>query len=1537
MLLLQQNCLMDNRLSIMTMKQAFCQTFLLLVLPLCIVAQRPTDRLDRGLVAVPSSGGNFVSWRIFGEEYYDTEYNLYRDGVRLNSTPLRVSNFQDNSGSTGSTYQVAAVVRGVEQQPSAAVGCWGNQYIDVPVKGVTSRDGQDVTSKYELNDVSLADVTGDGVVELIVKRNNHSGDLNQTSNQTCFNFLECYDFKGNRLWWIDLGPNMMAGPDEQWDIVGFDWDGDGKAEMLMRGADNMIIHTASGKTIGIGDMSYDNGAGSSTRSQYTHNGAEYLLYMNGATAEPYDWDGQSACYTPMAYPLPRFEEGESDYATVWGSADTGHRSSKHYFGAPFLDGRHASIFLGRGCYTRHKMCALDVNPLTHELTQRWRWNEYDTGSPWFGNGFHNFAIADVDWDGHDEIVFGSMIIDDNGQGLCTTGLGHGDAQHCADLDPYSHGQEQFTCNEDKPACTYYDATTGKIRYRFITKDDDGRALCANFSNDYPGSMGRSTATGLVSTVADKVVADAPTGTNDALYWGHLNARIYWDGDLLDEVLDSPGTEREAAVYKPFGGRLFTSSGCKMNNSSKNNPGALGDIIGDWREEIVARKSDNTGLRIYTTNIPTAHRLYTLWHDHQYRNAMVWQSVGYNQPPHKSYFVGELEGITIAPPPLTMTGRTEIVNGGSITTAQNNQHVLVCETGDTHIIVGQGAAPYIATFNVPSWVQGTNSKLLGGKSVINYEYYTCTVEGSAFSGKMRLVKQGDGTLVLPAVEQTYTGQTDIWAGTLRFDGQLEQSTLWLNRFASLESDGGTFRSICMDYGAKLIPGAIGHQGTVATDSLLLGFGARVVFDVYADGLKADVVNAKLLRTETKSWVYGPEYQNPVFQFVYHGEQIVPGRYLLGQVEHVEGSLDDILLEGLGTEKKTELVMENGSLYLVISDVRASTSVTWTGSLSSVWDMAATENFADADGGNDFFVSGDNVRFDDTASRFDVELKGALEADSIIVDNTKPYTFTGNGAIVGKSTLVKRGGGLLTIKTDNTYTGGTRISGGAVSVVSLSNENQSTGNLGGLVTAAKFVLENGGELRTTANVTQGSPMRMESEEGGVLNNAANFLMNKTLSGTRLTKRGDGTLQLGTNNPQLQRLVIAAGAVSMMNSSTQPAQTVEFQGGQLTESTTSSYPIYVPEGGAGTWNLANRAKFSNRLTGSGTLTVYCPAVDGGTWMATRTQITGDWSAFEGTINATVHSKDYRFTLDNAYGLPLGMLNIPEGVEVQNTGKTYRIGQLTGKGALGGTADFGSGKAGVNTWQVGNDRDWTFNGRVTADARLVKVGMGKLSWRGANDNTGTTTLREGELNLTTAALLGTGALIIEADATLSGASQALKNTLAMVSGTLMPRSLLSAYSGTLNFGSHDVTVMPTGVLQIAANKCATATTNGCSGIEGVKTLTMNGTVRIVVAANHSLHVGDSIRIWKAQTVTGTPRIESTVQWDTSRLSEGLLILKSLETLDISDVTLLNSNEEMINNKRNGLYDLQGRSMDSSHFNVQRSTLKKGIYIVNGKKIIIK
>ena len=522
--------------------------------------------------------------------------------------------------------------------------------------------------------------------------------------------------------------------------------------------------------------------------------------------------------------------------------------------------------------------------------------------------------------------------------------------------------------------------------------------------------------------------------------------------------------------------------------------------------------------------------------------------------------------------------------------------------------------------------------------------------------------------------------------------------------------------------------------------------------------------------------------------------------------------------------------------------------------------------------------------------------------------------------------------ITIMTDNTYTGGTRISGGSVAITSMSNANQAKGNLGGVtLAAAKFVIENGSELRTTSAVTNGSIISFAGDEGGVINNLADFIVDRAMSGTVLTKKGSGYLKLNTSNSNLKRLVITAGTVQCVSCST-PAQTVEFQNGTLSENTSSSYAIHVPQGKRGTWNLVDRGTYSNKLTGSGTLTVYCPIVVGSTWNATRTQITGNWSEFEGTITCKVHSSDTRFTLDNSYGMPKGTMNIPAGVEVQNSGRTYRIGRVANNGSLGGTCTFSSGaSAGANTWQVGDDTNWSWGGKVTSNANFTKVGNGRMTYTGTSDNTGNVTINQGELQISQG-VLGTGRLVVAQGAILSGTNtdkKPLNNTSVTINGILHPGSSASSYVGNLYFGGKNVSMTATSVYEVKARSCASSSNPGCTSIGGIGTLTMNGTLRLTLADNHILKAGDSIRVWSAATVAGTPKLElpEGIDWDTSRLNEGLLFVKSVSD-GIAAVTVSEIQPADI-------YDLNGRLVRKNATNTEG--LRSGIYIIRGRKIVVK
>ena len=1525
--------------TLLIMKKKLIFLLALCSLTLVSFAQRQTDHLDRGLIAMKVSGGVYLSWRINAEEYYDVTYHVFRDGVQLTTAPLDVSNYTDKGGTTSSTYTIVPVVRGQQQEPCKSVGVWGSSYKEIKL----THEG--IKSTLVPNDACCADVDGDGELEIIMKFDNQS-EIEQSFPKNGpkiggvdtkeYSIFECFKMDGTRLWWINCGPNMGDFQNNEQNIAAYDWDGDGKAEIILRAADGTEIHMADGTTHTVGNKSVNVRAatGGGTNWFVTTDG-EYLLYLNGETG---------SVYQQLAYPLKRLENGETDLERAWGDG-YGHRCSKHFFGAPYFDGKKPSIFLARGIYTRHKMIAYDVDPATHKLKVRWQWFNNSNG-PWKGQGYHNYCVADVDWDGRDEIVFGSMVIDDNGKGLSTTGLGHGDAEQVGDLNPYIHGHEIYACLEDNPGNNYRDATTSKIYHRYIAGRDDGRCMAGNFTNAFPGGLGCSAREGAISLITNEAVSglDA-TGVN-------TNFRIYWDGDLCEETfnyINGKNTEGCIAKYGSWSS-IYTCSGSLTNNDTKGTPCYQGDLFGDWREEIIMRTANNN-IRIYSTPTATKFRIPSLWADHQYRNAMVWQMNGYNQPPRPSYYLGEIEGITIAPPPLTTTGRVSVSDGSSIGTSLNGQHVLISETKNSSVTIEAGAAPAILTFNVPSWVQGTApSECTSKESEIKYTTYTCTVTGGGITGAARLVKQGDGILILPKADFTHTGETNIWAGSLNFDGTMKQSPLWLNRFAELNSTGGEFLSIRADYGSIIRPGGTDNRGDITTDELSLGFGARIVADLYSEGTAADCIHTKKLIIEQKTgsaWTKaGPEYLTPVIEVVGHPATassasggFPAGKYVIAEVGELEGKVENIILEGLNTSKK-QLYIEDGKLIVEIMKQRDPATVTWTGTAGNLWDLAETANFTlPGTETPETFVSGDNVLFNDNASSRTVNISGDLYPASVTVDNTVAYTFNGTGSIGGKAKFYKQGTGMVTINTTNTYTGGNYLKGGIVKVNQLANQYSVSGNLGALTTnASLFTMEDGATLQTTTAIEQGSPMKMVGTEGGVINNSADFRMNAALSGTVLTKKGAGSLYTMTAN-SLTRLVVTAGAVAAQANN--PASTVELQGGTLYDDTqATSHGIYVPKGKSATWQLtgAYYTAYNNKLTGEGTLTI----VPRNT--VSRVRIVGDWSQFQGTVKHT--NKDIWLPLDANGGIPKGTLDIADGCTVTNVAKTFAIGRLTGKGSLAHpVANFQNSSAvsGTNTWEVGNNDlgDFTFDGTFTDGGgtnkcAFVKIGTCKMTVGGKSNHSGTTSVKAGELCLKSGAQLGTGALTVAKGATLSGVTTTAA-PLTNASVTIQTGAILqvganaSATSGMMSFGGKNLTIARTATLHLGVSRGATSTTTGGTSLQNIGTLSMNGTVELYIPEGNTFAVGDSVVLWKnVQKVSGSPvlanyYIAPGLFWDDTDLAQGILRVTDVAPVGIQN--LLDNAQRSTPNSQ--LYDFQGRPV---------STPRRGqAYVLHGRKVIFK
>jgi rhamnogalacturonan endolyase len=212
--------------------------------------------------------------------------------------------------------------------------------------------------------------------------------------------------------------------------------------------------------------------------------------------------------------------------------------------------------------------------------------------------------------------------------------------HFSDIDPDRPGLEVFKANGDsanRAGIQLRDARTGEQIFGLpsVGRQGVGRALALDIDPRHRGlemwSRGGGIS-GLYNVKGEKISDTTPRS---------CNMGIWWDADFTRELLDGVSISKWD-FENGRDHRLFTAAefGCAANNGSKSNPSLCADILGDWREELIARTRDNRELRIFTTTIPTKHRLTTLMHDPVYRLGVAWQNVAYNQPAHLGFYLGD---------------------------------------------------------------------------------------------------------------------------------------------------------------------------------------------------------------------------------------------------------------------------------------------------------------------------------------------------------------------------------------------------------------------------------------------------------------------------------------------------------------------------------------------------------------------------------------------------------------------------------------------------------------------------------------------------------------------------------------------------------------------------------------------------------------------------------------------------------------------------------------------------------------------------------
>lgn len=610
------------------------------------------EKLTRGVVAVPANtGGELVSWRFFGtDDDTRTAFAVLRNGVNVSGTISNATCYVDQAGTSSAQYQVVTLLDGEPVDTTVAVAPWANQYTTLKL----DRPSAGVDYTYSPNDCSAADVDGDGEYELIVKWDPSNSKDNSQSGITGNVYLDAYKFDGTKLWRIDLGCNIRAGAHYTQFLV-FDFDGDGKAELVCKTAPGSIDGMGKYVTAAATDTritSEDNTKDYRNSGGYILSGPEYLTVFNGQTG--------SAEHTIFYRPNRAFgSSGSANYSGDWG--DTyGNRGDRFLATVAYLDGPDArpSAVMCRGYYTRAYLWAVNFDGKV--LSTKWLHGSVDnnTVTSWdangkltmktystntsgkgsrhtaFGDGNHNLSCADVDGDGKDEIIYSSAAIDDDGSLLYCVGLGHGDAMHLSDLDPDHPGLEVFTVHEDgtEPyGWDIHDAATGKILLHASGDTDNGRGLSADIDASNRGFEFWSS--------NDRQIRSAQTGNVVKSTGVSVNFRMYWDGDLQDELFDGGKIDKwngngTSRLYSPY--EVNYSSTC---NSTKSTPNLSCDLFGDWREEVILWNSaDPSMLTIFATNIPTKFRVPTLMHDHVYRMGITWQNAAYNQPPHLGYYL-----------------------------------------------------------------------------------------------------------------------------------------------------------------------------------------------------------------------------------------------------------------------------------------------------------------------------------------------------------------------------------------------------------------------------------------------------------------------------------------------------------------------------------------------------------------------------------------------------------------------------------------------------------------------------------------------------------------------------------------------------------------------------------------------------------------------------------------------------------------------------------------------------------------------------------
>lgn len=1489
-----------------------------------LMAQRMQQPLSRGIVATNNDNTNFISWRKLAQDPENATYNLYYRSsstgsyTLLNATPLTSSNYTTSTSmKVGGQVAVALVIDGQEQPMSAPYTISSKEFRGIFADIRYDKSGSPVsTVSTATKFVWPVDLTGDGEYDFVVDRR-HTVD-GETDK------IEGYTRDGKHLWTVDLGPNIDISIGHSDHVVAYDMNCDGYGDVVIKSSDGTRFWDSQNKTWGkylLGKLDTDGDGITDYKSQSKRNPPQYITVIDGRT-------GEEMATTEMNYPTDPCMSYTRDNKSAFMGDE--YNMLNGHMGVAYLDGIHPSVVMEycvrtTGDQVHHYFTSAwgfdFAGGVASNFHEQWQFSFHKQKESLAE--FHHIRIADVDADGKDEILNGAMAVDHDGTLLMNAGISHGDRFRLGDIDPNRPGQEIFAIQQNAASMLgqiLYDAHTGEAikKWYLGSVGDVGRGECMDVLPEHKGYEMWSTMPNMYSANGDVVIE----GTHSGGSFPFPSEGIWWDGELDREYVCAPDSKYNIDIRK-FSG----SSGKRLYEIAKRSNYALkceygmraqywGDMIGDWREEVVVRRvvdGYDVGIVGITSDFATTvNNIYCLQQDPNYR--MQCTTRGYYQTPMPSFYLG----YDMPTPPLPPCFTDKIIwgaqagswsNGGAgftdISRSQNctfkdGTSVLFALDGASNVTIDGTVKPDTLLMIVPSDKQYT----LSGNGGIEVQ--------------KDMWKSGQGRVVTHVPLST-SGTIFVSEGTL-------ESHHTIKGAVSLRALGTLAGNTTID-GTLSLEGALNHEGGRLSPgceaspfgTITLGNSLNVDVPLFYECHLQTVGEVKVDRLHINGdfdWTAG----NLIVNFKPYEARSAEGKYpLISWTGNSSSKTEEIKVQGLSGLSYT-LLIEDRTLYIQIHGQRqAAQGVVWTGAKSDVWDYQ-TENFS-LNGDATTFVADDQILFVDEVSTTTISLPELMPTSGVsFLSEYTPYTLQGEGGLSGHGGLTKQGNATLYLSTSKSdYTGVTSLEGGKVYVKEFADAGipsalgAASADAANMLWGKVHIVSQHVSTATDHGITYTDTTTLEVPGSGVLSFKGLITGNGTLR-----KTGTGQISMsytGTNNIS-GGIIIEEGTLAQGSYNTTfgaSGANLIFKNGTFKQfytvnssnSPSFNYTVSVPEPEDNlTFVLSGRTKIQGKWLGKGNTTFESTYVRG--------DIAADFSAYEGSITSA-GGNTLRFI--QALNMPSGRLIVGDEVCGYKAGSgttaayTHKVGSISG-----------SGKIANGTWNIGYDNsDFDFAGTLACPT-VNKYGTGTMTLSGYT-STANITVYSGKIEVS-----GRKSEMKPTSGTISAAGSN-----AMIIGGGYVSSIVVNSGATLSLGTGTVATKKLyveGDLSINQSHLVihrNASSNDMIIVSG-KCMLTSPTIHLEIVRGEPWASGDSICILDcagATTLTGKLTIISDLAdglyWDDSQLATtGSLVVKGTVGL------------ERVWQDADGntiYYDLSGRRVE--HPVVGR------VYLFDGKKSV--